>query len=64
MAEIFSIIYFIYIIILCGIIIKDCWEYLGITDSLGLRILLKLAIFLSLLLILFLIFFIYNIIIS
>ena len=62
--KIFGIICLLFAIILCGIIIKDCWKYLGITDSLGLRILLKLAIFLSLLLILFLIFFIYNIIIS
>ena len=50
-AEIFGIICFMFTIILSGIIIKDCWEYLDITDSLNLRILLKIAIFLSLLLI-------------
>ena len=49
--EIFSIICFIFIIILSGVIIKDCWEYLNITNSLSLRILLKIAIFLSVLLI-------------
>jgi uncharacterized membrane protein YbhN (UPF0104 family) len=43
--EVFSIICLLFVIILSGIVIKDCWEYLDITDS------LKLAIFLSLLLI-------------
>ena len=64
MIEIFYIIWFIVEIILCGFIIKDCWEFLDFVDSLGLRILLKIAIFSSLLLILFSTFFIYNIIIS
>ena len=50
-AEIFSIICLIFTIILSSIIIKECWEYLGITDYLSLRILLKIAIFLSVLLI-------------
>ena len=50
-AEIFSAICFMFAIILSRIIIKDCWEYLDITDSLNLRILLKIAIFLSVLLI-------------
>lgn len=50
-AEIFSVICFMFAIILSGIIIKDCWEYLDITDLLSLRILLKIAIFLSVLLI-------------
>jgi hypothetical protein len=49
--EIFGIICLIFTIILSGVVIKDCWEYLDITDSLSLRILLKIAIFLSLLLI-------------
>ena len=43
--EIFSIIYLLFAIILSGVVIKDCWEYLDIVDS------LRLAIFLSLLLI-------------
>ena len=43
--EIFSIICLLFAIILSGVVIKDCWEYLDIIDS------LKLAIFLSLLLI-------------
>ena len=43
--EIFGIICLIFIIILSGVVIKDCWEYLDIRDS------LKLATFLSLLLI-------------
>ena len=46
-AEIFGIICFIFMIILSGVIIKDCWEYLNITDLLSLRILLKIAIFLK-----------------
>ena len=54
---------FIFIIILSGVIIKDCWEYLDITDLLSLRILLKIAIFLSLLLISLSIFVICNTII-
>ena len=62
-AEIFSIICFMFAIILSGIIIKDCWEYLDITDLLSLRILLKIAIFLSVLLISLSIFGIYNTII-
>ena len=62
-AEIFGIICFVFTIILSGIIIKDCWEYLDITDLLSLRILLKIAIFLSLLLISLSIFGIYNTII-
>ena len=62
--EIFYIICFIFEIILCGFIIKDCWEYLDIIDSLGLRILFKIVVFLNLLLILLSTFFIYNIIIS
>lgn len=49
--EIFGIICLLFAIILSGITVKDCWEYLDITDSLSLRILLRLAIFLSLLLI-------------
>lgn len=57
-AEIFGIICLIFAIILGSIIIKDCWEYLDITDSLNLRILLKIAIFLYLLLILLSTFFI------
>ena len=61
--EIFSIICFIFIIILSGVIIKDCWEYLNITNSLSLRILLKIAIFLSILLISLSTFVIYNAII-
>jgi hypothetical protein len=63
-AEIFVIIYLIYIIILSGVVIKDCWEYLDITDSLSLRVLLKIAIFLSLLLISLSTFIICNIIFS
>ena len=43
--EIFSIICLLFAIILSGVVIKDCWEYLDIVDS------LRLAIFLSLLLI-------------
>ena len=43
--EVFSIICLLFAIILSGVVIKDCWEYLDIIDS------LKLAIFLSLLLI-------------
>ena len=62
-AEIFNIICFMFAIILSGIIIKDCWEYLDITDLLSLRILLKIAIFLSVLLISLSIFGIYNTII-
>jgi len=62
--EIFYIICFMFEIILCGFIIKDCWEYLGFVDSLGLRILFKIVVFLNLLLILLSTFFIYNIIIS
>ena len=62
-AEIFGIICLIFIIILSGVIIKDCWEYLNITDLLSLRILLKIAIFLSLLLISLSIFVICNTII-
>ena len=50
--EIFYIICFMVEIILCGFIIKDCWEYLDIIDSLGLRILFKIVVFLNLLLIL------------
>ena len=60
MVEIFCIICLLFTIILCGIIIKDCWEYLSITDSFSLRILLKTGIFLSLLLISLLTFFIYT----
>ena len=44
-AEVFSIICLLFTIILSSVVIKDCWEYLDIIDS------LKLAIFLSLLLI-------------
>ena len=62
-AKIFSIIYFTFTIILSGVIIKDCWEYLDFTDSLSLKILLKIAIFLGLLLISLSIFVIYNTII-
>lgn len=62
--EIFSIICLIFAIILGGIIIKSCWEYLDITDSLSLRILLKIAIFLHLLLISLSTFFICTTIIS
>ena len=49
--EVFGIICLVFAIILSGVVIKDCWEYLDITDSLSLRILLRLAIFLSLLLV-------------
>ena len=45
-AEVFSIICLLFTIILSSVVIKDCWEYLGITDSLSLRILLKISIFL------------------
>ena len=62
--EIFGIICLIFTIILSGVVIKDCWEYLDITDSLSLRILLKIAIFLSLLLISLSAFVICNTIIS
>lgn len=44
-AEVFSIICLLFTIILSSVVIKDCWEYLDIVDS------LRLAIFLSLLLI-------------
>ena len=50
-AEVFSVICLLFAIVLSGVVIKDCWEYLDITDSLSLRILLRLAIFLSLLLV-------------
>lgn len=63
-AEIFGIICLIFTIILSGVVIKDCWEYLDIIDSLSLRILLKIAIFLSLLLISLSTFVIYNTIFS
>ena len=43
-AEIFGIICFVFTIILSGIIIKDCWEYLSITDVLSL-LLISLSIF-------------------
>ncbi|MBR4983961.1 MAG: hypothetical protein IKY94_15550 [Lachnospiraceae bacterium] len=62
--EVFSIICLLFAIILSGIIIKDCWEDLNITDSLSLRILLKIAIFLHLLLISLSTFFICTTIIS
>ena len=39
-AEVFSIICLLFTIILSSVVIKDCWEYLDIIDS------LKLAIFL------------------
>jgi hypothetical protein len=58
--EIFGIICLIFAIILSGVVIKECWEYLDITDSLSLRILLKIAIFLGLLLISLSAFFIYT----
>lgn len=44
-AEVFSIICLLFTIILSSVVIKDCWEYLDIIDS------LRLVIFLSLLLI-------------
>ena len=43
--EVFSIICLLFTIILSSVVIKDCWEYLDIIDS------LRLVIFLSLLLI-------------
>ena len=44
-AEVLSIICLLFTIILSSVVIKDCWEYLDIIDS------LRLVIFLSLLLI-------------
>lgn len=61
--EIFGIICFIVVIILCGIAIKDCRKYLNYTNSFILRASLKIIIFLYILLILLSILFIYTTII-
>lgn len=61
--EIFGIICFIFIIILCSIVIKDCRKYLNYIDSFSLRTSLKIIIFLYILLILLSILFIYTTII-
>lgn len=61
--EIFGIICFMLAIILCGIAGKECRECLNYTDSISLRVLLKVFMFLYTMLILLSILFIYIIII-